>query len=214
MEFPSSNNKERLPYEHYIALYRELDTAAASERTGFPFENGAFIVTMMNRRYRASFPDFEITPLDADKVGGDMLVRSTAARILIMRYIIEGRLTPMNGEYLAYRDVPWGAIYAQNFNGRCILRLGRGFGYKPESFEKGMESLGALRINGGDAAFVLELLPSLMVKYIMWYGDDEFPPSAQILFGDNFPAAFTAEDMAVVGDVSLDALKRATTQIC
>ena len=38
--------------------------------------------------------------------------------------------------------------------------------------------------------------------------DDEFPPSAQILFSDNFPAAFTqGEDMAVVGDVTIDMLK-------
>ena len=36
---------------------------------------------------------------------------------------------------------------------------------------------------------------------ILWEGDEEFPPSSQILFSDNFPVSFQAEDMAVMGDV-------------
>ena len=51
-------------------------------------------------------------------------------------------------------------------------------------------------------------MKGLFVRLILWAGDDEFPPSAQILFSDNFPAAFTqGEDMAVVGDVTIDMLK-------
>lgn len=51
-------------------------------------------------------------------------------------------------------------------------------------------------------------MPGLQVRLILWEGDDEFPPSAQILFSDNFPVAFTqGEDMAVVGDVTIDMLK-------
>jgi hypothetical protein len=42
---------------------------------------------------------------------------------------------------------------------------------------------------------------------ILWEGDDEFPPSAQILFSDNFPVSFQAEDMAVMGDVIIGAMK-------
>ena len=42
---------------------------------------------------------------------------------------------------------------------------------------------------------------------ILWEGDDEFPPSSQILFSDNFPVSFAAEDMAVMGDVIIGSLK-------
>ena len=40
-------------------------------------------------------------------------------------------------------------------------------------------------------------------------GDEEFPPSAQILFSDNFPLAYAAEDAAYIGDVVLDYMKSA-----
>ena len=51
-------------------------------------------------------------------------------------------------------------------------------------------------------------MKGLFVRLILCAGDDEFTPSAQILFSDNFPAAITqGEDMAVVGDVTIDMLK-------
>lgn len=46
-----------------------------------------------------------------------------------------------------------------------------------------------------------------MIRLSIWEGDNEFPASAQILFSDNFSAAFTAEDIAVAGDITLNALK-------
>lgn len=47
-----------------------------------------------------------------------------------------------------------------------------------------------------------------MCVFILWAGDEEFPPSAQILFSDNFPLSFEAEDLAVVGDISIGTLKK------
>ena len=41
----------------------------------------------------------------------------------------------------------------------------------------------------------------------MLTGDEEFPPSAQILFSDNFPVAYAEEDVAYIGDVVLDYMK-------
>jgi hypothetical protein len=41
---------------------------------------------------------------------------------------------------------------------------------------------------------------------IIWTGDEEFRPSAQILFSDNTPVAFSAEDAAVVGEVMIAAM--------
>ena len=39
------------------------------------------------------------------------------------------------------------------------------------------------------------------------------PPSAQILFSDNFPAAFSAEDVAYVGDIVMDYMKKVGKQV-
>ena len=56
-------------------------------------------------------------------------------------------------------------------------------------------------------AYEVEIFPEYKVQMILWEGDDEFPPSSQILFSDNFPVSFQAEDMAVMGDVIIGSLK-------
>ena len=45
------------------------------------------------------------------------------------------------------------------------------------------------------------------MRLIVWPAEDDIPPSAQFLFSGNFPLAFSAEDVAYVGDVIIDAMK-------
>ena len=52
------------------------------------------------------------------------------------------------------------------------------------------------------------MMKDYRVRFLLWAGDEEFPPSAQILFSDNFPLCFKAEDLAVVGDVAIGTLKQ------
>ena len=70
-----------------------------------------------------------------------------------------------------------------------------------------MEHIHCVSVEHGDIAYQLEIFPGYLVQMILWEGDDEFPPSSQILFSDNFPVSFQAEDMAVMGDVIIGSLK-------
>ena len=70
-----------------------------------------------------------------------------------------------------------------------------------------MEHMHCFPVKHGDIAYQLEIFPDYLVQMILWEGDDEFPPSSQILFSDNFPISFQAEDMAVMGDVIIGSLK-------
>ena len=70
-----------------------------------------------------------------------------------------------------------------------------------------MEKMGATPVKMGDIAYSFEVLDGFSMIFILWEGDDEFEPSAQILFSDNFPVAFRAEDLAVAGDISITNLK-------
>ena len=88
-----------------------------------------------------------------------------------------------------------------------MMRLAYGFGNKQEAFRSAMEKIGATPLEHGDIAYEFEVIDGFRVQMILWAGDDEFPPSSQILFSDNFPIAFQAEDMAVVGDISITMIK-------
>ena len=81
------------------------------------------------------------------------------------------------------------------------------YGNRIKDFQAIMEHMHCVPVKHGDIAYQLEIFPDYLVQMILWEGDDEFPPSSQILFSDNFPISFQAEDMAVMGDVIIGSLK-------
>ena len=125
-----------------------------------------------------------------------------------MRFLLEGRASTGSGQFLTYREMPWGDVYLTPFTGRCLKRAAFTFGTRLEAFKAGAEKLPAIPIQYGDAAYQLEVMPGYEVRVIVWEGDDEFPPNAQILFSDNYPLAFSAEDRTVTGDLVITELKR------
>ncbi len=202
------DNKERRPLEHYTPLYAALDPDEVCSRCGVGFDKkkSAFSVYFLGRKYEIKHPEFAVTPAEPEE-GFLALSALPPAQLLVMRYLIEGRLEETKGGFLTFREVPWGSIYTAQFDGRCIKRLAYGFGSKPEALKKAMEKLGGKALEIGDFSYEFELMPGLKIQFILWQGDEEFPPSSQILFSDNFPPAFTAEDMAVIGDVCITTVK-------
>ena len=130
------------------------------------------------------------------------------AKRLLLRYFTEGDYMRATGNLLSYRDLPWGEVYYRQFYGRCIMRLARMFGNQLETLKKIMESLKEIPKEYGDVAYEFQFLEDLRLCFILWAGDEEFPSSAQILFSDNFPVAYAAEDVAYIGDVVMDYMKK------
>jgi hypothetical protein len=192
------DNKTQLPLEHYLKLYKQADVQEISQRTGVPYE-GRFILNILGETKTASWPDFEAEGWSA------------TAKILFLRYLLEGREAPPFTGFVTYRDMPWGDLYDVNFQGRCVKRLARTFGSKPEAFMKACEATGGVRISGSGICYELCLLKGLYLRFTLWEGDEEFAPNAQILFSDNFPQVFSAEDRVVVCEYTLDRLKKLMT---
>ena len=208
------DSKERVPYEYYLERYQKEDPLAISDRTQIPYDEkaGVFTLRLMGCTYQISWPDYQIKAVPENVICHYPLENAANARILVLRYFLEGTAAPASGKFLTYREMPWGEVYFRQFQGRCIFRLTYGFGGKLDQFQSIMERLGGVRIEYGDCGYEFEFMNNLRLRFILWAGDDEFPPSAQILFADNFSAAFHGEDMAVVGDVSIGVLKALSAQ--
>ena len=137
---------------------------------------------------------------------GSPLEDYSTAQILLLRYLLEGTFTRPTGAFVAYQDLPWGDVYLCQFQGRCIRRLAKQYGGRAGVFRQVMEGHHAVPMTFGDCAYQLEIVDQVALCLILWEGDDEYPPSAQILFSDNFPSAFSAEDATYIGDIVLNYL--------
>ena len=200
----AKDSKEQRPYEYYLKTYQEIDPKEISERTGFFYdeEKKVFTVVFMGSTYEISFPDYKISHKEDEK-GVYPLEEAMNAKIFMVRYLSEKAKTLSSGKFLTYREVPWGEVYFRQFQGRCLMRLAFSYGNKLEAFKKVMTAMGAKPLEQGDCAFELEFMEGFFIRLILWEGDDEFPPSSQILFSDNFAVTFAAEDLAVAGDICI-----------
>ena len=200
------NNKEMVPLEHYVELFRKLDPEEAAERTVCAFDaaQGCFEMRLLYENYRVFWPEFRIECDCPDALA----LKSIPAQILLIRHLLEGRASVGSGAFLPYREMPWGDVYLKPFTGRCLNRAAFTFGTRLEAFRAALAKLPVIPLKHGDASCQIEVLPGYEIRLIVWEGDEEFPPNAQILFSDNFPQAFSAEDRTVVGDLVITELKR------
>ncbi len=195
------DHKVGVPMEHYKAVFAAADPEVMSGRSGVPYADGRFSLTLLGRPVTVSWPEM------CSRFADDGTETASNTRILLARLILEGTLVKSGGKLLAYTDMPWGNVYAQQFRGRCILRLAGTYGSNLPGFEEAAAGVSGVSADSGDRSYDVPFLPGLTVRLILWEGDEEFRPTAQILFSDNFSSAFSAEDIAVVGDVLLNAMK-------
>ena len=200
------NNKEMVPFEHYLKLYSEMNAIEAAQRCGVPFdqEKGCFSMRLLYDDYRLYWPEFRI---ESDNENA-LALKGIPAQIFLIRFLLEGSASTGSGAFLPYREMPWGDVYLKPFTGRCLTRAAFTFGTRLNAFIAACEKTPAIPVKYGDAAYQIEVMPGYEIRMIVWEGDDEFPPNSQILFSDNFPKAFSAEDRTVVGDLVITEIKR------
>jgi hypothetical protein len=208
-----ANQLYGVPLSIYQERYKVLDTQEVSRRTAVPYDETQrrFVLTLLGFTVYASWPDFALLPADAEACPRDLY--GTKAQILLIRHLLEGSHGEALGKWLPYRELPWGDVYDRQFTGRCITRLAFAFGAKLDQFAKACRYLNGRKYEKADVSYDLDFLPGLTVRLLLWAGDDEFPPQSQWLFSDNTPLAFTAEDVACMGDVLCGALKEVSKKV-
>ncbi len=189
------NHKEEVPFAFYQEKFRALDPSEAVTRVGDCYAQGVFTVRLMGRDYRITHPEAVITPQAPLPV-----------QTFLLRWLLEGKREPFQGKYLTFREMPWGELYIKPYTGRVLTRAAFTFGTRLAAFRAACEKLGATKLPRGDAGYEFQLLPGLDIQILVWEGDEEFPPNAQVLYSDNF-AALAAEDRVVAGDILISTVK-------
>ena len=195
------NHKEEVPFSYYENLFRQLVPEEAVTRTGVKWDGGEFYVNLLGREYAISHPEYAIRPLD----GGAL--PPLPVQTFLLRYLLESKQVAWSGEWKTFREMPWGEMYIKPYTGRVLTRAAFTFGTRVAAFKAACEKLGALPLPNGDAGYQLDLIGDYQMRILVWEGDEEFPPNAQVLYTDNFAQGFAAEDRVVAGDILISTIK-------
>ena len=198
------NHKEEVPFAHYEEKFRDLDPASVAERLkSVQWDGNEFAVTLLGRTYAVSHPDYSIRALDGGKLP------PLPVQTFLLRRLLEGSTKAWLGTWKTFREMPWGEMYNTPYTGRVLTRAAFTFGFKLAKFAAACEGLGGRKLSHGDAGYEFDLLGPFKMQILMWEGDDEFPPNAQVLYTENFADCFAAEDRVVAGDILITHIKMA-----
>ena len=190
------NHKEEVPFGHYEELFTKANPEEMAERTGAKWDEEKFYVNLLGREYAISHPQYAIAP-----------ACPLPMQTFLLRYLLESKKVVWNSQWKTFREMPWGELYIKPYTGRVLTRAAFTFGTRVAAFKAACEKMGALPVNHGDAAFQFDLIGDFKMRILVWEGDEEFPPNAQVLYSDNFEEGFAPEDRVVAGDILISVIK-------
>ena len=136
------NNKEQVPFEHYLARYRVLDPGETARRTGAEFDEqtGVFTLCLLGTTYRLHWPEYAIEA-DSDRA---LALGSLPCQTFLLRFLLEGSAAQPSNRFVTFREMPWGEMYIKPYTGRCLTRAAFSFGTRVAAFRAACEKMGAL----------------------------------------------------------------------
>ena len=196
------NHKEEVPFAYYEEQFRALNPEETLTRLPDARWDGTeFTLRLLGRDFAIAHPDYAIRALD----GG--AVPPLPTQTFLLRYLLEGKNAKWSGQWKTFREMPWGEMYIQPYTGRVLTRAAFTFGTRVAAFRAACEKMGAVKLPHGDAGYQFELVPGYHMQLLVWEGDEEFPPNAQVLYSDNFETGFAPEDRVVAGDILISTVK-------
>jgi hypothetical protein len=187
-------------FQQAAEKFARLDPAAAARQAGCTYHSeGCLEVPFLNQDYRV------------DPASGKAYLGGSEAplyhNIILLHYLVTADGTPLTGEWISYRHLPGGEIYMEPFQRRAVIPFLQAFGYQPELFEQAALSLGGYRAPMGKPGMVVPVLPRVPLAFVLWPGDDEFAPTANILFDARAASYLPTEDYAHLPALALGAMK-------
>jgi len=174
---------EQLAGESFEALVARSGLIDGGDRT--------LRLRFLDRHYTLHYPEFHFV----DTHQAEKMI-PLQEQVLILHYLQGADAGRPEGRWIAYREIPGAGFYYPAFVKRAINPLKKVFGPTPEAFRRSCQALGGKALESGDAGFQFRVFPQLPLQLILWAGDDEFEPEANILFSSSVGACLSPEDAA------------------
>jgi hypothetical protein len=176
------------------------DPAKLADSTGTIYipgerDEGLFQFQFWGQDTYLTFPALIAT----DRKSGRELSASSQALLIYYMHTADGFMG--SGQWISFSELPDGRFYNQAFQGYTGKEIARKFKNDLLDFEKAAKEAGGSRYPHGDTAFIYKMLPRVSLIAVYWQGDEDFPSSAQILFGAEVSHYLPTDACAIAGSM-------------
>jgi hypothetical protein len=191
-------NKKPESYESALKkAWENLDTIDPMDlvrRSGASYdsEKEEFTLTFFGEEY-------VIQPSKRTVIGPNGQEAKPFIAVLLLHYLVFAKDIGLEGRLITFRGLSGGEVYYNAFQRRAILPITNSFGSNVEALRTAGEHIHAKESSYGDFSIKIDVFPRIPVIVILWKGDDEIPPSSNMLFDASIKEHLPTEDVAVIG---------------
>lgn len=120
---------------------------------------------------------------------------------MIAYYFCESAGSPAPGGWISFSELPDGQFYHKAFQGYTARKLQSSFGTRYEHFRTRCEDQGGAPVEFASLAYQFQVMPRVSILAACWEGDQDFPPSYQILFNDTISCHLPTDACAILGSM-------------
>jgi hypothetical protein len=167
------------PFDEPVRKLKSLDpnklaVVAAARWEAAGGNNGKLILPVLGEAIAITWPDIKIKAPPG--------LNSFSLKLLSLLYLAQTDGTPPEGKWIAYRELPGGRFYEPVVKRSVEEPLAQAFSDDVGGFGRSCETLSGSPLQLGDASYCFALFPHVLLAFIMWKADEEFPARAQVLF--------------------------------
>jgi len=188
MNLPPPQNNYGLAFRIATDVLRKADLDEVCRRSGAAYrpEDSVIEVPFLKYICRILLPQW--TFLEPDL--------SLPEQVLVLHYLLHASGTPLKGRWISFSEVPGGATYFPAFRSRSIEPFLRHFSGAGRRLIEAARALGGEEFGYGDVGVVFRAFPRVKVAFVLWEGDEEVPPNANVLFDETVSDYLSTEDIS------------------
>jgi hypothetical protein len=174
------------------AKLAKLDPEDLAHRAGLTRERSGFKLVLLDQAYSIDWPKLVVRAPDGQRCPEELV-------ILLLDYLEKADGSAPSGRWVGFQELPDGAFYRYAFQGYSGDQLVRDLAGDVSSFRRAAERLAADPLPMGDAGYVFRALPNVPLAVVWWAGDEEFPPTATVLFDEVAGGYLPTDGLAILG---------------
>lgn len=193
-------NPDKKPESYESALKKAwedlvaLDPLELAKRSGASYdtENDEFTLKFLREEYHIKRSNRTVLSPEGEEARPFIAV-------LLLHYLIYAKGIGLKGKLISFRELVGGDVYYDAFQRRATIPIKEAFGSNVEALRAAGERIHAVESGYGDISIKIDVFPKIPVTVILWKGDEEIPPSSNMLFDASIKELLPTEDVAVIG---------------
>jgi len=178
------------------AKLADADFAGKAENLGFNLERpDTIFVRILGSDCTVSTKSFEVS----DKVTGKAV--KPEVRILILHYLLCENSPCPSGKLISFRELPGGQFYYGPFQSRSVNIVASVVKNDLERLRKNLVRFDYRELEMGDLSAEIHVIGKVYATFVYRIGDEEFPPSAELLFDSSIKGIFSTEDVTFIASL-------------